>query len=167
MIKIKTKAHGTNHYGNHSTCRGGICADDLAIIAQEHVIKVSHVLSQLQHIIFLPSISNISHMCNGITNPIIPQFINQAVSHLWWGLKSISVAYIIFMICECCAFHGMCDILSGRSLSIVGEDNPANMDGKFLKHPNNKRHRDGSPDIRLCQDASPKGRERYFHPEKC
>lgn len=50
MNKMKTKAHGTNHYGN-SMSIVGICVDELVIIAQEQVIKVNHVLSQLQHII--------------------------------------------------------------------------------------------------------------------
>lgn len=41
--------------------RGGFVTDELVIVAQEHVIKMSHVLSQLQNI-FSPPITNISHM---------------------------------------------------------------------------------------------------------
>lgn len=93
---------------------------------------------------------------------IIPRFINRAVSHLWWGPKSKSVAYFIFTVCVCYVFHGVCDILSGCSLSIVGEDDPANIYGKFLNIQRIKRHGDGPHDICLCQDASPKGQRDIF-----
>lgn len=71
--------------------------------------------------------------------------------------------FYLYDLCVCYVFHRVCDILSGRSLNVVGDDERASKHlWKISKHPKNKRCGDGSPDIRACQDAGPKGAGEIF-----
>lgn len=151
----KNKNKGTWQYLLWKTLhmsRGGFVTDELVIVAQEHVIKMSHVLSQLQNI-FFPFPYPIFPICvHGTLYPIYPQFINQAVSHLWWGPRSISVAYFIFLRPACVAcFMSRDDILPGSIVNHCVRRRLGEHLGKSSKH-----RCDGSPDIRPCQDACPR-----------
>lgn len=75
--------------------------------------------------------------------------------------------FYLYDLCVCYVFHLVCDILSGRSLNVVGDDERANIYGKFL---NIQKIKDVEMALLISARAKTRirrGRVRYFHPEKC
>lgn len=140
--------------------------DELVNIAQEHIIKWV-MFSHSSKTLFFPPISNISHMriWDNVSD------YSTVYKSCWEPSMMRTQEYFcgLFYLYNLCVLRVSWSVWHPLRLILkhCGRRRLSKHLWKISKHPNNKRCGDSSPDICLCQDVNPKGRVRYFHPEKC